>query len=795
MRNLLAVVVLVFAGLLAPPAMPAVNGWTSAGPSGADIRTISYVNGSGVAVAVSNQRIYRTTNHGVSWTQVLVAPYGVTPLLAVNPANGSQIIAALDQLYRSTDGGMTWNAVTGLPPQMYLQRKPTAMTWTRDGSAAWIGDPGGLAFRSVDGGATWTQRSTGIGTQLYTSDILQLEVDAVNADTVYAVTSSSLYRTTNGGASWGVLSSPNEYHGLAPSRVTSGLVLAVSNSLVRSTNFGDSWTPLASTSGGPMQFAPSIADKAYQFSYAGSLQVTVNQGTSWTDIAPLPVNSASAITIDPADGNRLLVGTLAGVFASADGGATWQTRCAGLNEPFFFDTFARGGASTALFASSIDAQTIYQRNPTTGGWTGIAASSAAVLGKGGETALAAAVAPSDGTLFIARPGNFGASSDGGATWQRRSTSSNVVGKLAIDPGNPLVIYSTDVFIRTAKSIDGGVTWGNVGTGLPVGVAGFAIDPANSNNVYAISTNIDFLSHSPLYRSSDAGLTWTQTAWSASTLFRGNVLALEPGTPSTVYVGLDKGLFRTADSGANWTALMPYPMTTSPEIYSIAIDPQSPNIVYVSTTLTLGPMRSVDRGATWEPLPAAAGAGEVYIDRVAIVPGARSKLVGLGGYGGMFEMEVAPDLRVTAAGSGTSAASPANVVLTVANVDVFSATAVHLASELPQASTGYTVTATGGTCAVTVRQLACDFGTMRPAGTASVTLGFTPVEQGSWRATVAAYEPDSVSTNNTVDVVVGPVLLPPSPPSGGGGGGGGGRLDYLLLALLGALTMRGTLRRH
>jgi len=104
MKNLLAVVVLVFAGLLAPPAMPAVNGWTSAGPSGADIRTISYVNGSGVAVAVSNQRIYRTTNHGVSWTQVLVAPYGVTPLLAVNPANGSQIIAALDQLYRSTDG-------------------------------------------------------------------------------------------------------------------------------------------------------------------------------------------------------------------------------------------------------------------------------------------------------------------------------------------------------------------------------------------------------------------------------------------------------------------------------------------------------------------------------------------------------------------------------------------------------------------------------------------------------------------------------------------------------------------
>ena len=67
--------------------------------------------------------------------------------------------------------------------------------------------------------------------------------------------------------------------------------------------------------------------------------MTVNQGTSWTDIAPLPVNSASAITIDPADGNRLLVATLAGVFASADGGATWQTRSAGLNELFLLRHF------------------------------------------------------------------------------------------------------------------------------------------------------------------------------------------------------------------------------------------------------------------------------------------------------------------------------------------------------------------------------------------------------------------------------------------------------------------------
>ena len=82
-------------------------------------------------------------------------------------------------------------------------------------------------------------------------------------------------------------------------------------------------------------------------------------------------------------------------------------------------------------------------------------------------------------LFIARPGNFGSVERRRRHLATSQYFSDIVGKLAIDPGNPLVIYSTDGFIRTAKSIDGGATWGNVGTGLPTAVAGFAIDPANS----------------------------------------------------------------------------------------------------------------------------------------------------------------------------------------------------------------------------------------------------------------------------------------------------------------------------
>jgi hypothetical protein len=158
------------------------------------------------------------------------------------------------------------------------------------------------------------------------------------------------------------------------------------------------------------------------------------------------------------------------------------------------------------------------------------------------------------------------------------------------------------------------------------------------------------------------------------------------------------------------------------------------------------------------------------------------------------MRIAPDLRLTAAGSSQSASSPASVALTVTNTGRFSATSVRLTSELPTASGAYTATAAGGTCTVTARQLSCDFGTVRPAGTASVTLGFTPAAPGNWQAAVAAYEPDSNTMNDTVDLVVAPAGAPPAPPTGGGGGGGG-RLDYLLLALLGVSALRGAVRRH
>jgi photosystem II stability/assembly factor-like uncharacterized protein len=783
-----------FTALLAAPALSAPNEWTSAGPSGADLQGLEYGSG-GVAVAVTHRRVWRSTDRGVSWTQVLAAPYATTSLIAMNPLNSNQLVVALDKLYRSSDGGLTWSPAAGQPPSMYAgATRPSAIAWTRDGSAVWIGTSPALAFRSADGGATWETRSTGITTGMLSS-IVHLEVDAVNPEVLYADTPQALYRTMNGGISWNQIANPNEYGRLGPSRSTSGLLLAARTSdgaLLRSTDFGSTWVPWSAAPHDHVFFAPSAANKVYSMDTAGRMRVSGDGGATWSNRASLPVPWQRTLVIDPADADRLLTAGVSGAFSSDDGGGTWQRGSSGMNELYFLETAARSPGLGPLFATSIDEQVLYQR-AFDGQWTGLAASSSALLGQPGDSALWTAVAPSDGTLYLARSASVARSIDGGLNWELRSTPQHA-GTLTVDPANSLVVYCTDRFQPSLRSADGGATWAPVGGGVPAAVAAFAFDPANSNIIYALSANHNLQSPSPLYRSNDGGITWTPTAWSFSTVFRGNVLAIDPSVPAVIYVGLDNGLYKTTDSGSTWTKLNPYPQAIFPvNISSIAIalltggvPPEARNAINVSTTQTYGPMRSVDGGATWELLRAAASEGDdVYIDRLAVIPGSRAQLLGLGGYGGMFEMEVAPDLRITSSSATVTVGLNATTTFTVTNNGQYSATSLLLDTAMPDTTSFTSQDVGNAVCARTptpVVHMVCKIGVLGPGASAGVSITLAPGSPGTWSAVVNGYERDPDSTNNQVDVIVQARPPPANPPSNPGGGGGG-RIDYLLLVLL------------
>ncbi|MDT7688724.1 MAG: hypothetical protein QOE46_1483 [Acidobacteriota bacterium] len=163
--------------------------------------------------------------------------------------------------------------------------------------------------------------------------------------------------------------------------------------------------------------------------------------------------------------------------------------------------------------------------------------------------------------------------DGGRTWRKVLFKNDEVGAadLAFDPMDSKVVYASLWNTRRPpwsiyppsygpgsgvfKSTDGGDTWRQLTTGLPtegLGRVGLAVAPTNRLRVYAI---VD-VKAGGLYRSDDAGLTWSLVSNEARIWGRGWYfckVTVDPKNADTVYVS-NTSVYRSADAGKTWTAI-------------------------------------------------------------------------------------------------------------------------------------------------------------------------------------------------------------------------------------------------
>jgi photosystem II stability/assembly factor-like uncharacterized protein len=160
------------------------------------------------------------------------------------------------------------------------------------------------------------------------------------------------------------------------------------------------------------------------------------------------------------------------------------------------------------------------------------------------------------------------SADAGKTWAHMGlTETRHIGRIAIDPRNPDIVYVAAVgyhFSNGAdrglyKTTDGGKTWAKVlYKGDHVGVVDVVIDPKNPATVFAatydkqrIPWNFDEGGpETGIYRSKDAGKTWQRLAGGLPTgkLARCG-LAIFPKKPSIVYAVIDNQNPRLPAPGA------------------------------------------------------------------------------------------------------------------------------------------------------------------------------------------------------------------------------------------------------
>ncbi len=153
------------------------------------------------------------------------------------------------------------------------------------------------------------------------------------------------------------------------------------------------------------------------------------------------------------------------------------------------------------------------------------------------------------------------SSDGGATWSRSLDWSydqrRGVLAIDIDPTDPQTVFAgTSEGIY--RSIDRGGTWTRV-LDVPM-VVDIAINPSNSDTIFASCGNLGIPSDAGVYRSVDGGNNWVELGgglpadWSGKTM-----LDIYDAAPNVVYADVADmfdgvGLYRSLDSGETWEHL-------------------------------------------------------------------------------------------------------------------------------------------------------------------------------------------------------------------------------------------------
>jgi photosystem II stability/assembly factor-like uncharacterized protein len=275
-----------------------------------------------------DQGIYKTTDAGVSWTQINNGLLNIQVQAIAICKNTPQVLYAgtsygtNEGIYKSTDGGGSWTQVnTGIAEPIGSIGIQAIMVHPNNPDIVWIAVFSGLAdavnglYKTTDGGANWFPTTNGIGAL---KNFLCFAMSPTDPNTIYAGTSfavttstgpSAIYKSTDGGANWFLSSNglPTDPTEINPVRTLN--VSAVNANVVTAGLFVNTATLLGGF---------------YLSTDAGANWVQKNNG--------LPIIQAKLIrsaAIRPGFDNQFYLGldysggTDIGVWATTDGGDNW----------------------------------------------------------------------------------------------------------------------------------------------------------------------------------------------------------------------------------------------------------------------------------------------------------------------------------------------------------------------------------------------------------------------------------------------------------------------------------------
>lgn len=563
--------------------------WGSGGPYGGRTGDIAIhpTSTSTVYVAVQQSGLYRTTNGGDHWEQIMYSaaiPGGFVEVWSVDPT--VLFFGREDGLYRSQQGGDagSWSRVdigqaSGQAVALAIAPSDPYTMYCSINNAL---------FYSDDGGGEWVERSTGLP-----SGPSRLAVDTNNAAVAYTAFSAEgmLYKTINAGQSWVMLpfSIPMTISGV-------GGINAIATD-------------------------PYRADTLWLGTIMQGLHLSSDGGQTFTEVMSLHTighqSGFMSISFDP-NQDRIFVGVSGpndAIYYSDDAGDSWHGL--GLNN--------QGGTDIAVAPG--DSNTIY----TT--WAGVRKSM-----DGGQSwmwlseGIAAiqpwriAVSPQDPQRVLTVAGADGAfgTHNSGNEWGTYPISSggesHQYGAVTFDPISPTVVYvgGTETVFKT---LDDGQSWQATAEmpldGLPpaydfANPLFLAVHPLTHTMIYAgvsfLNRGAELINDGALYYSDNSGSNWTRLT-ATGPISPVNRVVFAPGYPEIIYLGTGRGchwchgngIWRSQDGGQTWEH--PESELNGLRVLALAVHPENPNILlagaWSDSNDGQGIYRSIDGGDSWE----------------------------------------------------------------------------------------------------------------------------------------------------------------------------------------------------
>lgn len=573
--------------------------------------------------AIRGDGIFKTTDGGITWTQIAAtrsnSNFFYVNSLAIS-SNGQMLLAATTTgIFRSTDAGQTWNQVFN------VGIGNVAFEPNNSSNAVAGGLSDGNAYFSIDGGATWQQatRPTSAGQRV------QVRYAAANPSTVYASVEaipSGIWRSTDGGQTY-----------LSRNAMSGG----------QAANFlgAQGWYDNVIWAGDPTDVDIVIVGGIDLWRSADGGNTLTPISTWWSDQSAHADHHAVVAdpTYDGVNNRRVYFGNDGGVYKTEDvttvgnnAAEPYTNGWVDLNNGYGVTQFYYGdghiGTNTIIGGAQDNGTLRYTPTQGVNGWNEVWG------GDGGDVASD----PSDSGVWygeytylqIFRDNSGGASANYpddyicGRYWDSanqvwawkpapflipdaQNQQAQFIAPFELDPNDSkrllaggLSLWRTDD-ARTPNTINppGGPGWASIKAPISNNprthsITAIAIANGDSNVVVVGHANGN------IFRSTDA--TSTNPNWQRVDTNGINpnrqclALTIDPDNHGVIYAafgGFQAGnLWKTTDGGQTWTDIS----QSLPDvpIRDVTLHPQRSNWVYLATLV--GVFASEDGGATWSP---------------------------------------------------------------------------------------------------------------------------------------------------------------------------------------------------